>query len=212
MRNPAGHVAREALGVGEHGVPADPPTPVVRDQSRLLDLERVEQRDHVGGDRRLAVVAVGRLARPPEPAQVHGEDTELAGEALDHPPPHVPVLREPVQRDQRRLGLVPRVGDVGADTGREVVVAVGDAGQFGRVHPDGVPAERPGRFKSAASTAELGNKAKLNVENAKAVGKKIAEKALASGIKSIVFDRGGYLYHGNVKALAEGAREGGLKF
>jgi len=41
---------------------------------------------------------------------------------------------------------------------------------------------------------------------------KIAEKAKASGVEAIVFDRGGYQYHGKVKALAEGAREGGLKF
>jgi large subunit ribosomal protein L18 len=65
---------------------------------------------------------------------------------------------------------------------------------------------------AAASTQELGDKTKLNQENSKAVGKKVAEKALASGISSIVFDRNGYLYHGNIKALAEGAREGGLKF
>lgn len=65
---------------------------------------------------------------------------------------------------------------------------------------------------AAASTTELGEKAKLNIENSKNVGKKIAEKAIASGIQSIVFDRNGYLYHGNIKALAEGAREGGLKF
>lgn len=65
---------------------------------------------------------------------------------------------------------------------------------------------------AASSTLELGDKTKLNMENAKAVGKKIAEKALASGVQSIVFDRNGYLYHGNIKALAEGAREGGLKF
>jgi large subunit ribosomal protein L18 len=64
----------------------------------------------------------------------------------------------------------------------------------------------------SASTSELGDKAKLNIENSKNVGKKIAEKAIASGIQSIVFDRNGYLYHGNIKALAEGAREGGLKF
>lgn len=64
----------------------------------------------------------------------------------------------------------------------------------------------------SASTSELGEKAKLNVEFSKNVGKKIAEKALASGIETIVFDRNGYLYHGNIKALAEGAREGGLKF
>ncbi|HIU56593.1 MAG TPA: 50S ribosomal protein L18 [Candidatus Ornithomonoglobus merdipullorum] len=51
-----------------------------------------------------------------------------------------------------------------------------------------------------------------NVEGAKAVGKAVAEKALAAGIKSVVFDRGGYVYHGRVAALAEGAREGGLEF
>jgi len=50
------------------------------------------------------------------------------------------------------------------------------------------------------------------VDISKNVGKKLAEKALASGIQQVVFDRNGYLYHGNVKALAEGAREGGLKF
>ena len=47
---------------------------------------------------------------------------------------------------------------------------------------------------------------------ASAVGKLIAERALAKGIENVVFDRGGYLYHGRVQALAEGAREGGLKF
>lgn len=65
---------------------------------------------------------------------------------------------------------------------------------------------------ASASTSELGEKAKLNIGDSKNVGKKIAEKALASGIQSIVFDRNGYLYHGNIKALADGAREGGLKF
>ena len=51
-----------------------------------------------------------------------------------------------------------------------------------------------------------------NIEAAKAVGKAVAEKALAAGIKEVVFDRGGYVYHGRVAALAEGAREGGLEF
>lgn len=51
-----------------------------------------------------------------------------------------------------------------------------------------------------------------NIDGAAAVGKKIAEKAQAAGIKSVVFDRGGYVYHGRVAALAEGAREGGLEF
>lgn len=51
-----------------------------------------------------------------------------------------------------------------------------------------------------------------NVEAAKAVGKKLAERATEKGIKKCVFDRGGYVYHGRVQALADGAREGGLEF
>ena len=51
-----------------------------------------------------------------------------------------------------------------------------------------------------------------NVAAASAVGKLLAERAKAKGIETVVFDRGGYLYHGRVKALAEGAREGGLQF
>jgi large subunit ribosomal protein L18 len=51
-----------------------------------------------------------------------------------------------------------------------------------------------------------------NVEAAAAVGKLIAERALAKGVKEVVFDRGGYLYHGRVKALGDAAREGGLDF
>lgn len=66
----------------------------------------------------------------------------------------------------------------------------------------------------AASTREKSLK-DLNsrrTEQSVAVGKLLAEKALAAGVTSVVFDRGGYLYHGRVKALAEGAREGGLQF
>ena len=51
-----------------------------------------------------------------------------------------------------------------------------------------------------------------NIAAAKKIGQKIAERALAKGIENVVFDRGGYVYHGRVQALAEGAREGGLKF
>ena len=51
-----------------------------------------------------------------------------------------------------------------------------------------------------------------NKEAARKVGKKIAEIALSKGIEEVVFDRGGYIYHGRVQELAEGAREGGLKF
>ena len=64
----------------------------------------------------------------------------------------------------------------------------------------------------SASTMEKGFEGYVgNVEAANKVGKMIAEKALAKGIKTVVFDRGGFVYHGRVKALAEGAREGGLK-
>jgi large subunit ribosomal protein L18 len=56
-------------------------------------------------------------------------------------------------------------------------------------------------------------KSKVNkIEKAKLVGKLIAEKAVATGITAVVFDRNGFLYHGRIKSLAEGAREGGLKF
>ena len=51
-----------------------------------------------------------------------------------------------------------------------------------------------------------------NIEAAKAVGKLVAERAAAKGVKDVVFDRGAYLYHGRVKALADAAREGGLNF
>jgi len=51
-----------------------------------------------------------------------------------------------------------------------------------------------------------------NKEAAKAIGEMIAKRAIAKGIEEVVFDRGGYLYHGRVQQLAEGAREGGLKF
>lgn len=64
---------------------------------------------------------------------------------------------------------------------------------------------------AAASSMELNQKT-INVENSKEVGKKLAEKAKAAGIEAVVFDRNGYPYHGRVKAFAEGAREGGLKF
>lgn len=60
--------------------------------------------------------------------------------------------------------------------------------------------------------SDIRGKKMTKTEQAFLVGKKIAEKALASGITEVAFDRGGFLYHGRVKALAEGAREGGLKF
>ena len=64
----------------------------------------------------------------------------------------------------------------------------------------------------AASSREKEIGKGTNVEVAAAVGKLVAEKALKAGIETITFDRGGYLYHGRIKSLAEGARAAGLKF
>lgn len=70
-----------------------------------------------------------------------------------------------------------------------------------------------GKTLVAASSRDKAIEAQENKQaTASAVGKSIAEKAIASGITTVKFDRGGYLYHGRVKSLAEGAREGGLKF
>ena len=65
---------------------------------------------------------------------------------------------------------------------------------------------------ASASSLKLENVSKSSVKAAKEVGKLIAEVAKTKGIEKVVFDRGGYLYHGRVKALAEAARENGLVF
>ena len=73
-----------------------------------------------------------------------------------------------------------------------------------------------GTTVTAASTLDADAKKDLksggNIAAAKAVGKLVAERAKAKGIEAVLFDRGGYLYHGRVKALAEAARAAGLKF
>ncbi|MBW3098546.1 50S ribosomal protein L18 [Pseudohoeflea coraliihabitans] len=73
-----------------------------------------------------------------------------------------------------------------------------------------------GRTLAAASTLDAGLRDKLktgaDVAAAEAVGKLIAERATAAGVKEVVFDRGAFIFHGRVKALADAAREGGLSF
>ncbi len=64
----------------------------------------------------------------------------------------------------------------------------------------------------AASTLDKDVAEASKIEEAKAVGKLVAQRAKAAGISKVVFDRGGYLYHGRIKALADSAREGGLDF
>jgi len=76
--------------------------------------------------------------------------------------------------------------------------------------------DRRGATLAAASTIDKqlksGLKTGATIDAAKAVGKLLAERAIAAGIKEVVFDRGAYLFHGRVKALADAAREGGLSF
>ncbi len=76
--------------------------------------------------------------------------------------------------------------------------------------------DEAGRTLAAASSLEKDQRGALktgaNVEAAAAIGKLIAERAKAAGVTDVVFDRGSYMYHGRVKALADGAREGGLTF
>lgn len=72
-----------------------------------------------------------------------------------------------------------------------------------------------GMTLAAASTNEPDIRTSLSgpkIERARAVGKAIAERAKEKGVSAVVFDRGGYMYHGRIKALADGAREGGLDF
>jgi large subunit ribosomal protein L18 len=70
--------------------------------------------------------------------------------------------------------------------------------------------DRAGRTLAAASSREAALAAATPVDTARAVGRAVAERARAAGITSVVLDRGGYQYHGRVRSLAEGAREGGL--
>jgi large subunit ribosomal protein L18 len=75
--------------------------------------------------------------------------------------------------------------------------------------------DEAGTTLASSSTLALskdGEAAKLTREGAQAVGKDVAAKAKEAGVETVVFDRNGYLYHGRIKALADGAREGGLKF
>lgn len=69
-----------------------------------------------------------------------------------------------------------------------------------------------GNTLAAASSRDVKDSKVKKTEVAGIVGKMLAEKAVASGVTKVVFDRGGYLYHGRVKSLAEGARNAGLKF
>lgn len=110
-----------------------------------------------------------------------------------------------LQRRKRiKLGIRRKIS--GTTTRPRVSVFRSNKGIYGQIIDD-----LKGVTVAAASSFELG-KAGNNIEVSKEVGKKLAEKAKAAGVETVIFDRNGYPYHGKVKAFAEGAREGGLKF
>ncbi len=79
-----------------------------------------------------------------------------------------------------------------------------------------VTASEGGKILAAASTVEKEVKARLkvtgNIDAATEIGRLVAERAIAAGVKKVAFDRGGFKYHGRIKALADAARDGGMEF
>ncbi len=114
-------------------------------------------------------------------------------------------------RTERRIARVRRSVKAAAGSRKRLSVFRSSQHIYAQVIDDA-----KGQTLVAASSLEKPLRGSLksggNVDAAKAVGKLIAERALAKGLKDVVFDRGGYLYHGRVKALADAAREGGLNF
>ncbi len=114
-------------------------------------------------------------------------------------------------RTERRIASVRRSVKAAAGSRKRLSVFRSSQHIYAQVIDDA-----KGQTLVAASSLEKPLRGSLksggNVDAAKAVGKLIAERALAKGLKDVVFDRGGYLYHGRVKALADAAREGGLNF
>ncbi|XCF06093.1 50S ribosomal protein L18 [Tamlana crocina] len=114
-------------------------------------------------------------------------------------------------KNERRLRIKNRIRKVISGTGERPRLAVYRSNKeiYAQLIDD-----LTGNTISAASSRDkdISSAKATKAEVAKLVGKALAEKAVKAGIETVSFDRGGYLYHGRVKSLAEGAREGGLKF
>ena len=115
------------------------------------------------------------------------------------------VKTKPEQRLRRRRRVRAKVRGTAARP--RIAVFRSNRGVFAQLIDD-----EGGRTLAAAQWTEAGVKDMKSMDQAKRVGELLAERAKAAGIERAVFDRGGYRYHGRVKALAEGAREGGLNF
>jgi large subunit ribosomal protein L18 len=112
------------------------------------------------------------------------------------------------KKEQRRLRIRRNIRSKVSGTSAKPRLSVfrSNTGIYAQLIDDSI-----GKTLVSASSLELENKT-VNISVSKTVGQKLAEKAVSNGISTVVFDRNGYLFHGKVKALAEGAREGGLKF
>ncbi len=110
------------------------------------------------------------------------------------------------RRDRIKKGIRKRIS--GSSERPRLSVFRSNKGIYAQIIDD-----NDGKTLVAASSSEKDFAGKgPKIDQSKEVGKKVAEKALAAGIKEVVFDRNGYLYHGRIKSLAEGAREAGLIF
>lgn len=115
------------------------------------------------------------------------------------------------KKEERRLGIKKRIRKIVSGTATRPRMSVFRSNR--QIYVQLIDDEN-GRTLLSASSRENGieNEKITKIEQATRVGALAAEKALAAGIDTIVFDRNGYLYHGRVKSLAEAARKGGLKF
>ena len=115
------------------------------------------------------------------------------------------VSTKPQQRLRRRRRVRAKV--VGTEQRPRLSVFRSNRGLFAQLIDDG-----SGKTIAAVNWIEPDLRKLASMDQAKRAGELLAERAKAAGVESCVFDRGGYRYHGRVKALADGAREGGLKF